>query len=141
MRSPRWWILRLRKSIFPLLFFSLLCLLSFLLVSNFSHPEAKEHSPKPHGHKSYDVDGESPTRNESFKRDDSDGETSKNLGTHKLKLEETRNESLPRAQTKTSDSETIAKNKPSVIANPNVHVFYYGWYGTPEIDGKFKHFA
>ena len=138
MRSPRWWIVRLKRSIFPLLLISLLGLLSFYLVSNFSHPEPKEHSPKPHGHKNYDVGDDSPTKNESFKRDDSDGETYENFDTHKLKQEEiTRNKSQPRAQTKRSDSETITTSKPSVITNPNVHVFYYGWYGTPEIDGKF----
>lgn len=26
-----------------------------------------------------------------------------------------------------------------MITNPNVHVFYYGWYGTPEIDGQWWH--
>ncbi|KAK3097124.1 hypothetical protein FSP39_006598 [Pinctada imbricata] len=37
------------------------------------------------------------------------------------------------------DDDRKAVNKSSLIVNYNVHIFYYPWYGTPKIDGKYYH--
>lgn len=35
-------------------------------------------------------------------------------------------------------SHAVADQTSEVKASPNVHAFYYGWYGTPQIDGRYS---
>ena len=37
-----------------------------------------------------------------------------------------------------SDVLQVKTGEEDIQPNPNVHLFYYGWYGTPQHDGEYK---